>query len=141
MYVHNLKGFLTIYTGGGYIHEGTRWDSCLSSRKNKKDKLFSRKVLTRKNKCAIMLPRYVKEIDKMTGKEIVKTIMSSQSISNADIAHKLSVKPTAMWDRLNNTKTKDLNVSLLSAMVRVLGYKIQIVPMNKQLPDGGFEVE
>lgn len=77
----------------------------------------------------------------MTGKEIVRSIMEAQSVSNADLAHKLSVKPTAMWDRLNNTKTKDLNVSLLSAMVRVLGYKIQIVPRNKQLPEGGFEVE
>lgn len=77
----------------------------------------------------------------MTGKEIVKKIMESQSMSNADLAHKLSVKPTAMWDRLNNTKTKDLNVALLSAMVRVMGYKILIVPNNKQLPDGGFEVE
>lgn len=77
----------------------------------------------------------------MNGKEIVKSIMESQNVSNADLAHKLSVKPTAMWDRLNNTKTKDLNVSLLSSMVRVLGYKIQIVPNNRQLPDGGFEVE
>lgn len=77
----------------------------------------------------------------MTGKEIVKSIMEKQSVSNAEIAHRLSVKPTAMWDRLNNNKTKDLNVSLLSSMVRVLGYKIQIVPINKQLPDGGFEVE
>lgn len=77
----------------------------------------------------------------MTGKEIVKKIMESQSVSNADLAHKLSVKPTAMWDRLNNNKIKDLNVALLSSMVRVLGYKIQIVPNNKQLPEGGYEVK
>lgn len=77
----------------------------------------------------------------MTGKDVVKKIMEEQSVSNAELAHKLSVKPTAMWDRLNNVKSKDLNVSLLSAMIRVLGYKIQIVPINKKLPDGGFEVE
>ena len=77
----------------------------------------------------------------MTGKDIVKKIMEEQSVSNAELAHKVSVKPTAMWDRLNNAKSKDLNVSLLSSMVRVLGYKIQIVPVNKKLPDGGFEVE
>lgn len=77
----------------------------------------------------------------MTGKDIVKKIMEEQTVSNAELAHKLSVKPTAMWDRLNNAKSKDLNVSLLSSMVRVLGYKIQIVPTNKKLPDGGFEVE
>lgn len=77
----------------------------------------------------------------MTGKDIVKKIMEEQTVSNAELAHKLSVKPTAMWDRLNNAKSKDLNVSLLSSMVRVLGYKIQIVPVNKKLPEGGFEVE
>ena len=77
----------------------------------------------------------------MTGKEIVKKIMEEQGVSNAEIAHKVSVKPTAMWDRLNNVKIKDLNVSLLSPMVRALGFKIQIVQINKKLPDGGFEVE
>ena len=77
----------------------------------------------------------------MTGKDIVKKIMEEQSVSNAELAHKVSVKPTAMWDRLNNAKSKDLNVSLLSSMVRVLGYRIQIVPISKKLPDGGFEVE
>ncbi len=77
----------------------------------------------------------------MTGKEIVKKIMEKQEVSNAELAHKVSVKPTAMWDRLNNVKIKDLNVSLLSQMVRALGFKIQIVPINRQLPDGGYEVE
>ena len=77
----------------------------------------------------------------MTGKEIVKKIMEEQEVSNAELAHKLSVKPTAMWDRLNNTKAKDLNVSLLSSMVRTLGYKIQIVPTNRQVPKDGFEID
>ena len=67
--------------------------------------------------------------------------MEEQGISNAELAHKLSVKPTAMWDRLNNTKAKDLNVSLLNAMVRTLGYKIQIVPYDKQTPKEGYDVE
>ena len=77
----------------------------------------------------------------MTGKEIVKTIMEQQSVSNAELAHKVNVKPTAMWDRLNNTNSKDLNVSLLNDMVRVLGYKIQVVPSTCKTPDGGFKVE
>lgn len=77
----------------------------------------------------------------MTGKEIVKKIMEEQEVSNAELAHKLSIKPTAMWDRLNNTTVKDLNVALLSSMVRTLGYKIQIVPSTKQVPKDGFEVE
>ena len=77
----------------------------------------------------------------MTGKEIVIAIMEQQEVSNAELAHKVGVKPTAMWDRLNNTNSKDLNVALLSDMLRVLGYKIQIVPHGKQTPDGGYEVK
>ena len=77
----------------------------------------------------------------MTSKEIVKTIMEQQEVSNAELAHKVGVKPTAMWDRLNNTNSKDLNVAVLNDMVRALGYKIQIVPFNKQTPDGGYEVK
>ena len=77
----------------------------------------------------------------MTGKEIVKAIMEQQEVSNAEMAHKVGIKPTAMWDRLNNTSSKDLNVSLLNDMLRALGYKIQIVPFNKQTPDGGYEVK
>ena len=77
----------------------------------------------------------------MTSKEIVKTIMKQQEISNAELAHKVGIKPTAMWDRLNNTNSKDMNIAVLNDMLRTLGYKIQIVPFNKQTPEGGYEVK
>lgn len=77
----------------------------------------------------------------MTGKEIVKAIMNEQNVSNAELAHKVDIKPTAMWDRLNNTNSKDLNVSLLNDMLRALGYKLQAVPFNKQTPENGYEVK
>jgi predicted XRE-type DNA-binding protein len=83
----------------------------------------------------------------MTGKEIVKSIMEQQNLSNAELAHMVGIKPTAMWDRLNNTNNKDLNVSSLCEMLRVLGYKVQIVPTTKNKADkpnpkdvGTFEV-
>lgn len=77
----------------------------------------------------------------MTGKEVVRAIMEEKNVSNAELAHQVGIKPTAMWDRLNNTNSKDLNVSLLSGMLRVLGYKIQIVPYNKKTAEGIYEVE
>ena len=77
----------------------------------------------------------------MTSKEIVKAIMEQKNVSNAELAHQVGIKPTAMWDRLNNTNSKDLNVALLSGMLRVLGYKIQIVPYNKQATEGIYEVK
>lgn len=77
----------------------------------------------------------------MTSKEIVKAIMGEKNVSNAELAHQVGIKPTAMWDRLNNTNSKDLNVALLSEMLRVLGYKIQIVPYNKKTADDIYEVK
>ena len=77
----------------------------------------------------------------MTGKEIVKAVMEKQGKTNAELAHMVGVKPTAMWDRLNNTNSKDLNLALLSDMLRVLGYKVQVVPFNRQTPDDGYEVK
>lgn len=77
----------------------------------------------------------------MTSKEIVKSIMEQKNVSNAELAHQVGIKPTAMWDRLNNTNSKDLNVALLSEMLRVLGYKIQIVPYNKKIADDIYEVK
>lgn len=77
----------------------------------------------------------------MTSKEIVKTIMEQKNISNADLAHMVGIKPTAMWDRLNNTNSKDMNVAVLSKMLQVLGYKIQIVPSGKKITEGVYEVD
>lgn len=77
----------------------------------------------------------------MTSKEIVKAIMEQKNVSNAELAHQVGIKPTAMWDRLNNTNSKDLNVALLGEMLRVLGYKIQIVPYDKKTGEGIYEVK
>jgi DNA-binding Lrp family transcriptional regulator len=78
----------------------------------------------------------------MTSKEIVKEIMKEQSVSNAEMAEKLSITPAALWDRLNNTKNaKDLSVTTLNDMLRALGYKIQIVPRESRVPDKGYKVE
>lgn len=77
----------------------------------------------------------------MTGREIIKRIMERQGITNAQFAHRLSIKPTAMWDRLNNSKIKDIPLATLDEMVRKLDYKILIVPTGCKCPKDGFEIE
>ena len=67
----------------------------------------------------------------MTGREIVKSIMEKQGISNADMAKRLNITNAAMWDRVNSPKVKDIPLSILSDMLRVMDYKIQIVPVKK----------
>lgn len=77
----------------------------------------------------------------MTGREIIKAIMEKVNVSNATLAHRLNVKPTAMWDRLNSSKIKDIPLATLDEMVRALDYKVLIVPSTSKCPKDGFEVE
>ena len=77
----------------------------------------------------------------MTGREIIKTIMNEQGITNAEMADRLNITQATLWDRLNNKKVKDIPLSLLSEMLRVLDYSVQIVPRATRTPDKGYKVE
>lgn len=77
----------------------------------------------------------------MNGREIVKEIMEREGKTNAEVADMLNITQAAMWDRLNNKKVKDISLSTLSEMLRVLGYKVAIVPRTHRLPDGGYVPE
>lgn len=77
----------------------------------------------------------------MNSKEIVKEIMKEQNRKNAEVADMLNITPAALWDRLNTSKAKDLSVSSLNDMLRVLGYKIQIVPRDSKTPTNGYKVD
>lgn len=76
----------------------------------------------------------------MTTQEIVKELMQKENKTNARFASDLEISQAALWDRLNNAKRKDFSVSVLSEMVRLLGYKIQIVPISNQKPKDGYEL-
>lgn len=79
----------------------------------------------------------------MTGREIIKEVMNEQGVTNAELAAKLNITQAALWDRLNNKKVKDIPMSLLSEMLRMLDYTIQIVPrkQDKEKPKRTFKVE
>ena len=77
----------------------------------------------------------------MTGREIIKEIMKEQGITNAEMADRLNITQATLWDRLNNKKVKDIPLSLLSEMLRVLDYNVQIVPRATRIPDKGYKVE
>ena len=77
----------------------------------------------------------------MTTQEIIKNIMTNKNETNAELADKLQITQAALWDRLNNTKRKELSINIVSTMLRALGYKIQIVPRKKQLPDDSYELD
>lgn len=76
----------------------------------------------------------------MTTQEIIKELMAKENKTNARFASDLNISQPALWDRLNNSKRKDFSVNVLSDMLRLLGYKIQIVPRGKKLPDDSYEI-
>lgn len=76
----------------------------------------------------------------MRGREIVAKIMGIKKISNAELAHKLDISVPTMWDRINTRKTKDIPISTMNEMVRVMDYKIIVVPSNRQIKENEFEV-
>lgn len=92
--------------------------------------------MTNSNLNAIMLL----EVINMRGREILKAIMASKSLSNAELAKRLNVSNATIWERLNNKNVKDIPVSLLTTMLRAMDYKVIVVPANIRLPDGGYEV-
>lgn len=76
----------------------------------------------------------------MRGREIVAAIMGLKKISNAEMAHKLDISVPTMWDRVNSQKAKDIPISMMNEMVRVMDYKIIVVPSNRQVKENEFEV-
>jgi DNA-binding Xre family transcriptional regulator len=79
----------------------------------------------------------------MTGREIIKQIMEEQGVTNAELAAKLNITQAALWDRLNNKKVKDIPLSLLTEMLRMLDYTVQITPrkQDKDQPRKIYRVE
>ena len=73
----------------------------------------------------------------MNGREIIKAIMEQRDISNIEYARELGVTRAAIWDRLDTKKSrKDIPVSMLSTMAKVLGYKVVVVPTDFEVKCG-----
>ena len=77
----------------------------------------------------------------MTGRETVAAILEKQGISNTDFAGRLGVSPQTAWNRLHSRKAKDVTIVLLADMLKLLGYKIMVVPTKTRCPEDGFEVD
>mgnify|MGYP004445677279 FL=1 len=77
----------------------------------------------------------------MTAKTILKKIMVSKCITNADLYKKLRINPATLWERLNSKRTDNMTVNKLNEMLKCLGFKTVIVPEEKTVSDGEYEVE
>lgn len=74
----------------------------------------------------------------MTAMEAVKEVMKIREVRPAVLADRLGIKSNVLSERF---KQKNVSVSKLNEMLRLMDYKVVIVPRGTRLPDDGFEVE
>lgn len=68
----------------------------------------------------------------------IREIMKIQSVGVNKLADRLGMKQNALSMRL---KQQTISVEKLSETLRMLDYKVILVPRETRLPEGGFEVE
>lgn len=72
----------------------------------------------------------------MTGRELIKTLMQETGITNAQMAATMNLSQATIWERLNNTKTRDIPLSTFCDMIDALNYTVVVLPKASNLPDG-----
>ena len=76
----------------------------------------------------------------MKGRALIGAIMEARGLSNAEMARRLDLSTAAMWDRANNTKSKDVYSSVLAETLEAMGYKLVAVPEDTPLPEDAYFV-
>ncbi len=70
--------------------------------------------------------------------EAVRKVMEAQDVGTNKMADRLGKPPRLISDRLSQT---NMSITKLNEMLRILDYKVVIVPRETRIPDGGFEIE
>ena len=68
----------------------------------------------------------------------LKEVMRRQGVTNADMSKRMSVTPQTMYERLAKDNMK---VNNFCEMARVLGMKVVLVPNDKPVRAGEFEIK
>lgn len=74
----------------------------------------------------------------MIAMEAVKEIMKRKEVRPSTISEALGIKSNVLSERF---KQKNVSVSKLNEMVRLMDYRVVLVPSNKPLDDDCIEVE
>ena len=77
----------------------------------------------------------------MLAKAVVKAIMGSKSIGPSKMAEMLGCIRQTISDRLGTGKSVSMGTDKLDEMVRVLGYKVIVVPQEVEMKDGWYEID
>jgi predicted DNA-binding protein (UPF0251 family) len=70
--------------------------------------------------------------------EILKDIMLAEGVNNTALARLLGVDRNAIWQRLNNQRR--MSVAMFEEMLRVLGYRLVVEPVVKNVYGTNGEV-
>lgn len=74
----------------------------------------------------------------MKANEAVRKVMEATGTRVADIAFMTKRKSNVISERLTQD---NISIDKLNEMLRVMNYKIVVMPREARLPEGGYEVE
>lgn len=78
----------------------------------------------------------------MLAKSIVRSIMDKKEIGMSRMAKMLGFSyPQKVTDRLGTGKSANMSVDTLDQMVRVLGYKVIVIPEEVDLDEDWYEID
>lgn len=76
----------------------------------------------------------------MRGREIIGAILESLNVPKADLARKLGITATNLYERMDNSKAMDLSATMLAGTVEPMQYKVVVMPQSIPTPENSYEV-
>lgn len=77
----------------------------------------------------------------MLVKKAIRAIMDRKGIGLNALAHMMGKNSQFVSDKLNPAKGLNMSTDKLDELIRVMGYKIVLVPEDTKVRDGWYEVE
>ena len=77
----------------------------------------------------------------MLVKQAIRAIMTRKGIGLNTLARMVGKNSQFVSDKLNPAKGLNMSTDKLDELIRVMGYKIVLVPEDVKLQDGWFEVD
>lgn len=74
----------------------------------------------------------------MKATKIVRAIMSAQGVKVAALADKLKIKSNVLSERLGQ---ENISIAKLDEMLRLMDYKIVVMPRDSREQEGWYRVE
>lgn len=68
----------------------------------------------------------------------LKEVMKLREVKPAVLCDRLNIKSNVLSERF---KQENISVAKLNEMLKVMDYKIVVVPRDTRVPDGGIEIE